>query len=80
MTSTDTPFEPDASLARIKRTTTGWNIDCRGPMVARCYDFLSAGDAAEFAIALRDEGRWPLRFGSDAHELRSLVEEIDHVG
>ena len=76
MTNT-TPFEPGASLARIDRTPSGFVGDCRGPMVARLYDFTSAGEAAEFALTMRDEGGWSLRFGRGADEVRDLVSELD---
>ena len=72
------PFhEPGAALARIEPTPLGWVIDCRGPCGARHYDFRSAGEAAEFAVILRDQGHWALRFGSRADVIRLLVEEID---
>ncbi len=77
MSASPTPFEPGAALARIAATPTGWQIDCRGPYGARHYDFVSAGEAAEFAVILRDEGNWPLRFSTGASGVRAIVEEID---
>ena len=71
------PFEPGAALARIAPTRSGYRIDTRGPLCARAYDFASAGEAAEFAIILRDDGRWPLRYSPGAEAVREIVEEID---
>ena len=71
------PFEPGAALARICATRVGYRIDTRGPYGARSYDFRSAGEAGEFAVLLRDEGRWPLRFRPGAEAVRAIVEEID---
>ena len=71
------PFEPGAALARIAVTPTGYRIDTRGPYGARSYDFSSAGEAGEFAVLLRDDGRWPLRFSPGAEAVRAIVEEID---
>ena len=73
------PFEPGAALARVAATPTGYQIDTRGPLCARAYDFASAGEAAEFAIILRDQGRWPLRFSPAAKAVREIVDEIDEV-
>ena len=75
-----TPFEPGAALARISSTPIGWQIDCRGPYGARHNDFTSAGDAAEFAVTLRDEGRWPLRSNEGTEQVRTIVAEIDEEG
>ncbi|RYC29708.1 hypothetical protein D3273_22475 [Lichenibacterium minor] len=80
MSTTITPFEPGAALARIAATPTGWQIDCRGPYGARHYDFVSTGEAAEFAIILRDKGNWPLRFSPGAETVKVLVEEISAEG
>ena len=77
MSATITPFEPGAALARVAATPTGYQIDTRGPLCARAYDFASAGEAAEFAIILRNQGNWPLRFSSSAEAVRAIVEEID---
>ena len=77
MSALVTPFEPGAALARIASTPTGYRIDTRGPLCARAYDFASAGDTAEFAVLLRDEGRWPLRYGPGVEAVRAIVEEID---
>ena len=66
-----TPFEVGAALARISRTSTGYQIDTRGPYGARHYDF---------AIILRDSGSWPLRFSAGAEAVRELVEEIGAEG
>ena len=71
------PFEPSAALARIAATPTGYQIDARGPHGARAYDFASAGEAAEFAVVMRDEGNWPLRFSPAARAVREIVDEID---
>ena len=68
------PFEPGA---RISTTPTGYQIDTRGPHGVRHYDFTSSAEAAEFAILLRDEGRWRLRFGTGAEAVRAIVDEID---
>ena len=75
--STLIPFEPGAALARISATRVGYRIDTRGPYGARTYDFRSAGEAGEFAVLLRDEGRWPLRFSPGAEPVRAIVDEID---
>ncbi len=71
------PFDPGAALARVEVTPSGFAIDCRSPQAARRYDFTSAGAAAEFAVLLRDEGGWSLRFRDGADVLRVLVAEID---
>ncbi len=71
------PFEPGAALARISTTPTGYQIECRGPYGVRHYDFTSAGEAGEFAVILRDEGRWRLRFGTGTEAIRVIVAEID---
>ena len=68
------PFEPGA---RISTTPTGYQIECRGPYGVQHYDFSSVGEAAEFAVVLRDEGGWRLRFSSDAQAIRAIVDEID---
>jgi len=68
------PFEPGA---HISTTPTGYQIECRGPHGVRHYDFSSVAEAAEFAILLRDEGRWRLRFSTDAEAIRAIVDEID---
>ena len=78
--NTVTPFEPGAALARVATTPTGYQIDARGPHGARAYDFTSAGEAAEFAVLLRDEGRWLLRFSPGAEAVRAIVAEIDAEG
>ncbi len=75
-----TPFEPGAALARVAATPTGFQIDARGPHGARAYDFTSAGEAAEFAVIMRDEGNWPLRFSPAAEQVRELVDEITEAG
>ena len=77
MSASITPFEPGAALARISATPTGYQIDARGPRVCRAYDFPSAGEAAEFAVLMRDEGNWPLRFSLGAEEVLVIVREID---
>ena len=74
------PFEPGAALARVAATRTGYQIDTRGPRAARAYDFTSAGEAAEFAVLLRDEGRWHLRFSPGAEAVRAIIREIDEEG
>ncbi len=71
------PFEPAAALARVAATPTGYQIECRGLHGVRHYDFSSVGEAAEFAILLRDEGRWRLRFSTGAEVVRAIVDEID---
>lgn len=71
------PFEPGAALARIAATPSGYQIDARGPHGARAYDFTSACEAAEFAVLMRDEGNWPLRFTPAAKAVREIVDEID---
>ena len=70
------PFEPSASLARVAATPSGYRIDCRGPHGARRYDFVNAGEAAEFAVALRDDGGWRLRFGTGAEPVRAIVDDL----
>ena len=80
MSATIIPFEPVAALARIAATSSGWQIDCRGPYGVRHYDFASADQAAEFAVMLRDAGEWPLRFSIGAAPVRAIVEEIDREG
>ncbi len=80
MSSLVIPFEPGAALARIAATPTGWQIDARGPFGARAYDFTSAGEAAEFAVLMRDDGNWPLRFSPAAGAVRDIVAEIDAEG
>ena len=76
MTAAIVPFEPGAALARVAATPDGWQIDCRGPHGARHYDFASAGETAEFAITLSDEGNWRLRFGAGAEVVRALIAEL----
>ncbi len=71
------PFEPGAARARISTTPTGYQIECRGPHGLRHYDFVSATEAAEFAVVLRDEGGWRLRFSTGAEAVRAIVNEID---
>ncbi len=69
------PFDPGA---RISTTPTGYQIECRGgPHGVRHYDFSTDAEAAEFAILLRDEGRWCLRFSTGAEAVRAIVDEID---
>jgi len=77
MNATILPFEPGAALARISTTPTGYQIECSGPRGARQYDFDRAGETAEFAILLRDKGRWRLRFGTGTEAIRAIVAEID---
>ena len=77
MSATVAPFEPGGALARIATTSTGWQIDTRGPHGARVYTFVSLGEAAEFAVALRDEGQWRLRFRPGTEAVRAIVDEID---
>ena len=76
MSASILPFEPGAALARVSATPTGWQIDARGPHGARAYDFASAGEAAEFAVLMRVEGNWPLRFSPGTEAVRAIVEEI----
>ncbi len=64
-------------IARIKPTAAGWTINCRGPHGARHYDFTSASEAGEFAVVLRDEGGWRLRFSIGTDAVQAIVEEID---
>ena len=71
------PFAPSAALARISKAPIGWRIDCCSPHGSRHYGFLSIGDAAEFGILLRDEGKWQLRFGASAAVVRALIAEFD---
>ena len=74
------PFEPGAALARVATTPTGYQIDCRGLHGARAYDFTSAGETAEFAVLLREEGNWLLRFSPGAEAVRAIVDEISAEG
>ncbi len=76
MSTSILPFNPGAALARVSATPTGFQIDCRGPKGARQYDFDRAGETAEFALVLRDDGGWHLRFGPDADTVRAIVQEI----
>ncbi len=76
MSASVTPFDPGAALARIKPTAAGWTIDTRGPHGARHYDFTQPGETAEFAIVLRDEGKWPLRFSPGADVVRAIVDGL----
>ncbi len=71
------PFEPGAALACISTTPTGYQIESRGPHGVRHYDFASASEAGEFAVVLRDEGRWRLRFSTGTEAIRAIVDEID---
>ncbi len=68
------PFEPGA---RISTTPTGYQIECRGPHGVRHYDFASASEAGEFAVVLRDDGGWHLRFSTGAEAILAIVDEID---
>ena len=77
MSTSILPCNPGAALARVAATSTGFQIDCRGPRGARQYDFDRAGETAEFAILLRDEGRWRLRFSTGTEAIRAIVAEID---
>ena len=77
MSAPNTPFEPGAALARISATPTGYQIDCRGPFGARHHDFTSIGEAAEFAVVLRDYGNWPLRFSAGTEAVLTTIREID---
>ncbi len=71
------PFNPGAALARISTTPIGYQIECRGPHGVRHYDFSSVAEAGEFAVTLRDEGRWRLRFSTGAEAVQAIVDEID---
>lgn len=79
MTAAVIPFEPGATLARVVARDGGFVIDTRGPHAARAYTFACPGDTAEFAVALRDEGGWTLRFGHGADEVRRMVVELDEI-
>ena len=74
------PFEPNVAVARIAATRDGWQINARGPYGARAYGFTTIGEAAEFAVLMRDEGNWPLRFSPGAEAVRAVVDEIDAEG
>ena len=74
------PLGLGGALACIAATPTGYIIDTCGPHGARTYDFYSAGEAGEFAVLLRDEGRWPLRFSPGTEAVRAIVSEIDVSG
>ncbi len=63
-------------IARIENTDQGWRITTRSPSVRRHYDFISVGETAEFAIVLRDEGKWPLRFSPGADAVRAIVDGL----
>ncbi len=72
-----TSFEADTTRARVMATSVGWRIDLCSPQVQSSRDFRSAGEAAEYAALLRDEGGWPLRFSYNAAAVELLVKEID---
>ena len=64
------------AIARVSYMLGDWQIDCRGPRSARRYYFTSEGEAAEFALVLRDSCGWKLRFSAGTDEVRALVDEL----
>ena len=79
MSATILPLNPNG-CARISAVTSGFRIALRSDRVSVDYDRRTAGDTAEFAVLLRDEGGWRLRFDRNAVAIELLVAEIDEEG
>ncbi len=70
---------PPVPTAFVMARDDSWCITLRNSpvvLVTHCYDFASEGEAAEFAIVLRDEGKWPLQFGPGADAVRAIVDGL----